>query len=241
MKSYVEHYVTFDEILLPEPYRVVEIPSWEAVVEPVMNGVLNVYNEQFNQQATALTDEMVAALQNPNLTTLHELRQFAMEAFQEREREMKFQHHIFPYLLVFFANTTQTVINSEESDAYYQAMMENYREEAEKLGWTLDEFIRDSFQLEPNQKEELQERIHEYFVFKLIAYARFGENHGELDEASYDAFIQQQVVHQMVDEIDLRERLPYVVYKDIFPEILLTEELKDYFKPQISFQIQSQQ
>lgn len=239
MKSLVEHYVTLDEIMLPEPYRTVEIPSWEAVVAPVLKGVLMHFNQQFNKQEKELTDEMVKLLEIPEIQTVHELKQFAIDSFQAREKEAKFQHHIFPYLLVFFANTTQTVINEEEAKAYEIAMIENYHEDAEKAGISYDEFIHASFGLNANQTEELSERIHEFFVYKLIANARFGEHGRELDEVSYDEFIQEQVLEQMADEIDIRERLPYVVYKDIFPEILLTEELKTYFKEQIVFKIKA--
>ena len=86
----------------------------------------------------------------------------------------------------------------------------------------------------------MRERIHEYFVYKLIAIDRFGEEHGELDIDSYDAYIQEQVLLQGVDEIDLRERLPFNVFQDIYPEIVLTEELKNYFKDQIIFKIVSE-
>lgn len=238
MKSLVEHYVSLDEILLPEPYRAIEIPSWEAVVEPVLTGVLDFYNQSFGKKASQLNDEIVQAVAMPEISTLAQLKQYAMDAFQMREKERKFQHEIFPYLLVFFANTTQTIINEDEAYAYRQAMLENYQEDAEREGLTYDEFIEASFGLKANQEEELFERIQEFFIFKLLANHRFGQHNQTLDEASYDAFIQQQVLHQLVDEIELRDRLPYVVYKDIFPEILFTEELKDYFKSQIFFKIQ---
>lgn len=239
MKSIVEHYLSFDEIMLPEQYRVVEIPSWEAVVAPVLQGVLQHFNQEFHEEKTELTDEMVVMLKIPEIATVHQLKQFAIDAFQAREKEAKFQHHIFPYLLVFFANTTQTIINEEEEHAYKIAMIENYQEDAEKAGISYEEFIQTSFGLNAMQTEELDERIHEFFVYKLIANARFGEHDQKLDETSYEEFIQKQVLDQMVDEIDIRERLPYVVYQDIFPEILLTEELKTYFKEQISFKIKN--
>lgn len=239
MRSQVEHYLSFDEILLPEPYRMIEIPSWDAVIQPVIEGVLAHYNEERGEKVNQLTDEIIGILQLPDILTVHQLKQFAMERFQEREKEMKFQCDIFPYLLTFFASTTQTVINTEEADAYFIAMTNNYKEEAEQKGLSYDQFLQNSFGLTSKDEEALRERIQEYFIFKLIAYARFGEHHGELDEMSYESFIQQQVITQGVDEIDLRDRLPYEVYKDIFPEILLTEELKNYFKQQIQFKIQS--
>lgn len=237
MRSQIEHYLPFDEILLPEPYRLIEIPSWEAVIKPVLDGVLAHYHQEVDEEATELTDSMLKALNLPGVHSVAKLKQFAMERFQEREKEMKFQFDIFPYLLTFFATTTQTIINSEEADAYYVAMTNNYKEEAEQHGISYDQFLKNSFGLSSDQEEELRERIQEYFIFKLVAYARFGENHGQLDEVSYDAFIQQQVITQGVDEIELRDRLPFEVYKDIFPEILLTEELKNYFKNKIQFKI----
>ena len=240
MKSQVEHYLPFDEILLREPYRAIEIPSWEAIINPVVQGVITFYNHQHQTKETELTDEMVKALDNPELKTVHQVKQYAMTAFQEREKERKFQFDIFPYLLVFFANTTQTVINSDEEEAYFIAMTDNYKEDAEKAGISYDEFLQNSFGLTSKQEEELRERIHEYFVYKLIAIDRFGEEHGELDIDSYDAYIQEQVLLQGVDEIDLRERLPFNVFQDIYPEIVLTEELKNYFKDQIIFKIASE-
>lgn len=238
MKSQVEHYLSFDEILLPEPYIVIEIPSWQAVYEPVVKGMLEHYNQQFKKQATQLSDDMMAQMQIPNVQTVAQLQQIAMESFQEREKEIRFQQQIFPFLLTFFEKTTQVILNDEEVAAYEQAMIGNYREEAEQLGMTYEEFIEDAFAIAATDAQGLSERILEYFIFKLIAQERFGVDF-ELNEESYEAFIQKQVIHQFVDEIDLRDRLPYVVFKDIFPEILFTQELKEYFKEQIQFKIMS--
>lgn len=236
MKSIVEHYLDFDEILLPETYITVSIPSWEVVIQPVLQGVLADYQKDHPQQEE-LTDQVVAALGYPELQTVHDLKTFAMTSFQNREKETKFQQEIFPALLVFFAHTTQTIINEEERDAYRVAMKENYHEEAENLGITYDEFIREAFGISCEDEKELNERIDEYFIYKLIANKRF-EGHGlALDRDAYDAYIQEQVIHQMVDEIELRDRLPFAVYQDIFPELLLTSELKTYFFAQIKFEI----
>lgn len=237
MRSIVEHYLHFDEILLPEQYLTISIPSWDEVIQPVLAGVLANYQER-NPNQKDLTDQVVASMGHPDLMTVHDLKNFAMVSFQNREKEAKFQREIFPALLVFFAHTSQTIINEEEREAYRIAMKENYQEEAENLGMTYTAFIQEAFGISDQDEADLNERIDEYFIYKLIANKRFAGHGRSLDRESYDAYIQEQVIHQMVDEIELRDRLPYGVYQDIFPELLLTNELKDYFFAQIKFKIQ---
>lgn len=240
MKSTIEHYLEFDEILLPEKYLTIPIPSWEAVVEPVLQGVLESYLRTHPQDKnqTQVTDAMVADLNYPGLSSVNDLKTFAMEAFSQREKERKFQEEIFPALLVFFGHTSQTIINQEELAAYRQILIQNYRDDAEREGLSYEEFIRLSFGVDAKDTQSLYEQLDEYFTYKLIANARHGQDHQAVTEEDYDEYIQSQVIHQGEDEIDLRARMPFHYYRDLYPEMMLTEELKTYFKDQIKIIIQ---
>ncbi|HFI0464159.1 TPA: hypothetical protein ACGO1T_000952 [Streptococcus suis] len=243
MKSGVEHYLDFDEIILPEKYLTIPIPSWEAVIAPVLEGVLQDYanSHPLEEKPKVINDRIVAALNIPDLQTVADLKAFAMESFTQRAKERKFQEEVYPALLVFFANTSQTIINEEERLAYRQALLDNYQEEADRLGETYDDFIRKSFGVEPDNQEAIYEQIDEFFIYKLVANQRYKDKYGlehEVDQLDYDSFIQSQVINQGVDEIDLRDRLPFEYYRDMYPEILLTEELQAYFKDQMKVVIQ---
>lgn len=60
-------------------------------------------------------------------------------------------------------------------------------------------------------------------------------NGGSLDELEYEQFIQRNVLENGADDIEVRQAISYPQFKEMMPEMMLTQQLLDYFEPKFKF------
>lgn len=238
MRSSVESFMPYKEIPIPEDCLTVEIPSWDAVVQPTIDVVINEYNDLTQSQEVEITDEMVEIMPIDNVNTVYQLKQYAMTLFQKNQKQYKFYHEILPFILTFYHQFSVVVFNSEEKEAYLKKYIQQIEQNAESVGLTLENYAMEYLEISGDIKNKLITRGEEDFVFKLIAQKIFKLQGGQLDEESYERFIQRNVLHRQADEIEIREQFPYHVFVEMMPEMSLTQDLFDYFSERIRFVIQ---
>lgn len=235
MRSSVEYYPDYESITLPDHYLKIEIPSWEAVAQPTLETILEQYKAIARVSTDVLTDDMVAALEIPNINNVNQLTQYAIDYYQKNSRQRKFYNEILPFLMAYFAETTEVVMNSEEKEAYFDRYYEQLNQFAEEEDMDLETYGAQILQLTHPVMQGIEERAEEDFIFHLIARKRYAEQGLALDEEAYEDFIHQNVLHQLADEIEIRDRLPYIKFKEMMPEMLFTQNLYDYFTEKIRF------
>ncbi|UUX35334.1 hypothetical protein [Fundicoccus culcitae] len=235
MKSSVEYYPDYETIALPDQYLTIEIPSWDAVAQPTLETVLEQYKSIAHVNTDVLTDDMVAALEIPNINSVSQLTQYAIDYFQKNSRQRKFYNEILPFLMAYYAEAAEVVINSEEKEAYFDQYYDQLNQFAEEEEMDLETYGAQILNLAEPVMQGIEERAEEDFIFHLIARKRYDEQGLKLDEEAYENFIHQNVLHQHADEIEIRDRLPYVKFKQMMPEMLFTQNLYDFFTEKIRF------
>lgn len=98
---------------------------------------------------------------------------------------------------------------------------------ADQYDMPLEQYGREQLKLEGNINEQLEKRAEEDFIFKVIAHRVFENQGGRLDEEAYEQFIHRNVVQQGADEIELRERFSYNAFKEMMPEMSLSQDIYD--------------
>lgn len=229
MKSVVDYYVDLADIEVPEHYLTLHIPSWEAVIQPTLMQMQAHFNPN-QEQAFELTDEHVQQLGLQKIQTVVELKEWAKSVFSRNYKQTAFYKDLLPYLVLYYVETAQVVLNSEEVSDFIQAYCERLRHQAEEEGVDFEQYVAQLYQLGGNVMEQLQERLTEEFIFKLIAHADFYKRGGALDEDAYEAFVVQNVIHQGADEIEVRERFPFDEFQRVIPEMMLVDKLYEYFE-----------
>lgn len=231
MKSIVEYYTPTEEITIPDQYLEIPITSWEDVIQPLFEEVANRYGE------TMITDEMVAELGISHVTSVQGFRRYAKEYYQEEYISYAFYHKLLPYLLAFHGETAEVIINADERDHYVAEYLEQIEAFAEEEALPVNDYAQLKLGLRGDIDKILKERAVEDYIFKLIAHHIFTEKGHELDELTYERFIQQNVLRSGADEIDLRDRYPFSVFQKIMPEMSYNSELFEYFKPKFTFKV----
>lgn len=231
MKSIVEYYTPTHEIPVPDQYLEIEISSWDDVIQPLFEEVANRYGE------SQVTDDMVIDLGIANVSTVPAFKRFAKEYYQDEYISYAFYHKLLPYLLAFHGETAEVVVNVEERERYVEEYMEQIEAFAEEEDLPVNDYAQLKLGLRGDIDTILKERAVEDYIFKLIAHHIFKEKGHELDESTYERFIQQNVLRSGADEIDMRDRYPYTVFQKIMPEMSYNTELFDYFKPQFTFKV----
>lgn len=231
MKSIVEYYTPTHEIPVPDQYLEIEISSWDDVIQPLFEEVANRYGE------SQVTDDMVIDLGIANVSTVPAFKGFAKEYYQDEYISYAFYHKLLPYLLAFHGETAEVVVNVEERERYVEEYMEQIEAFAEEEDLPVNDYAQLKLGLRGDIDTILKERAVEDYIFKLIAHHIFKEKGHELDEFTYERFIQQNVLRSGADEIDMRDRYPYTVFQKIMPEMSYNTELFDYFKPQFTFKV----
>lgn len=236
MKSIVEHYTPTDQIQVPDHYFEIEIPSWEVVLQPVLNQVASQFKTAASE-TLELTDDMIRALGINGVETLQQFKQYAKSYIEEEQVQMKFYHDLMPFLLAFHGETADVIINSEEETRYREEYLEQVSAYAEEYDLSLEDYARQQLGISGDVDEELAQRAKEDYIFKIIAHDRVKAKNIELDELTYERFIQQNVLQNGADEIDVREQFPYEVFKKIMPEMSYSQSLFEHFKPKFHFKI----
>lgn len=231
MKSIVEYFTPTNEIEVPDQYLEIPITSWEVVIQPLLEEVANRYGE------SSVTDEMVAELGIGDVSTVEGFRQFAKEYYQDEYISYAFYHKLLPFLLAYHGETAEVVINAEERDSYVEEYLEQIEAFADEAELPVNDYAQLKLGLRGDIPKILNERAVEDYTFKLIAHHIFKAKGHELDEMTYERFIQQNVLRSGADEIEMRERYPYPVFKKIMPEMSFNSELFDYYKPKFTFKV----
>lgn len=231
MKSIVEYYTPTAEIPVSDKYLEIPISSWDDVIQPLLDEVANRYGE------SNVTDEMVVDLGLAGVTTVPAFKRYAKDYYTEEYISYAFYHNLLPYLLAFHGETAEVVINADERDRYVEEYLEQIEAFAEEEDLPVNDYAQLKLGLRGDIETILKERAVEDYIFKLIAHHIFKEKGHELDELTYERFIQQNVLRSGADEIELRDRYPYSVFQKIMPEMSYNAELFEYFKPKFTFKV----
>lgn len=237
MKSSVENVMSYKDINVPEEKLTIEIPSWDAVAQPLVDHARRQYEEMINEPVDELTNEMVDALALPGVKTIQQLKQSGMEIYQRNQTQLQFYNEVLPFILKYYADNSNVILNSEERDSYVTDYLRQVKAYADQYNMPLEQYGREQLKLEGNINEQLEKRAEEDFIFKVIAHRVFENQGGRLDEEAYEQFIHRNVVQQGADEIELRERFSYNAFKEMMPEMSLSQDIYEYFSKRITFKI----
>lgn len=236
MKSIIEYYTPIEEIPVPEHYFDIEIPSWDAVIQPLLDQVARQFQTE-GSQLPELTDDHIVSLGLSDIHTVQQFKQYAMGLFEEEQVQIKFYHGLMPFILAFHGETTEVITNSEEESRYSEEYLEQVAAYAEEYDLSLEDYARQQLGIAGDVQTELSQRAREDYIFKLIATHIFESKNIVLDELTYERFIQQNVLQNGADEIEVRERFPYESFKQIMPEMAYSQSLFTFFKPKFRFKI----
>lgn len=237
MRSSVENVMSYKDILIPEEKLTIEIPSWDAVAQPLIDHARRQYEDLINEPVDELTNEMVEELALPGVKTIQQLKQTGMDVYQRNQTQLQFYNEVLPFILNYYAQNSNVVLNSAERDAYVADYLRQVEAYAEQYNMPLEDYGREQLKLEGNIQEQLEKRAEEDFIFKVIAHRVFENQGGRLDEEAYEQFIHRNVVQQGADEIELRDRFPYVSFKEMMPEMSLSQDIYEHFSKLIKFKI----
>ncbi len=237
MKSSVENYVNYQQIPVPEDKLTIEIPSWEAVAKPMVDLVLQKYNQQYQTEVKVLTDEMVKALNLPQLKSLHQVKQYGMDVYIQNLSFMTYHEEVLPWILTFYKENTNTIMDRQEKEDYVKEYIQSVRFFAEAKNLSLETYAKDILKLKHKPIEALTRRALEDFTFKLIAIAEFDKQGVVLDDIAYEEFIQKNVLHKQIDEIELRDEMPLKKFQQMMPEMALSEDMRNYYVSKMTVKI----
>lgn len=231
VRSLVESYLPIESVEVPEHYLIIEMPSRQVVTQPFIEQVAKHFNIAMNQ----LTDEHVASLDLENITTVLQLETFTLESFCRKQIHERFYQSLLPYLVLFYAETAHVILDTDECDRFVQAQIEQLKERAQEQGLTFEDYIVEAMGIMDDIDKQLQERLEEDFIYHLIAHHHYKINGGSLDELEYEQFIQRNVLENGADDIEVRQAISYPQFKEMMPEMMLTQQLLDYFEPKFKF------
>lgn len=235
MRSSITHLLDYRQIPVPVERLQIEIPDWETVARPMVTHAQREYEQQSGEYISHLTDEMVQSLDLPEMYTVHQLKQYGMDMYARTQKEKRFYEDVLPFVISYLIENSAMVLNSDEVDDYIEEAVEIADSTAEEQGQSLAEYLNIPDLDEESAVDHLIEQSREAFIFDLIAQEYYRMQGLELDEAAYEAFIQQQVVHQQVDAIQLRADLSYGDFQIKIPKMVLLEDLFNYFTQNMEF------
>lgn len=235
MKSKIQTLIDYKTIPIPLSLMQIEIPSWQAVAQPLVDQALKQYEELTGEFANHLTDEMIQLLNLPNIHSVHQLKSYGMDLFSRTQTEYRFYRDVLPFVINYYAEYSNAVLNSDEIDIYTENYIQRVEDIATDLGYSLDDYVYEVMELDGDAIDALVERAREDFIFKLVAHQIFAASGGQLNEDDYEAFIQHNVIHNQADAIALRSELTYEQFKDNYAEMLLVEDIYNYFAQEVEF------
>lgn len=231
MKSSVSHYLDYRNIPIPEEMLTIKIPSWEATAQPLVDYAKKQYIHRFGKLEGDFNDEKVQALALPGIETLNDLKRYGMSTYQKNQENYQYFSQVLPFILKFYQVSSNTIIDRDEKEAYLAEYLEHMKfyAQAEKL--RLEKYVEDKLHIKLDGPVEdlIRQRGLEDFVFKIIAHDMFTKSGHVLNEDSYEEFIMQNVLNNGLDEINLREEIPYHRYLKMIPEMQLSQDMFNYF------------
>lgn len=239
MKSSVSNIVDFKQIPVPTSDLQIEIPSWQAVAQPLIDFAKVDYQKQTGQVIEKLEDHHIAVLDIP-ANSLADLKKMGSQVFQDRALQKRYYDCILPFILNFYANNTNTVLNDQELTAYTEDYLGQVKAYATKAKLSIEEYGQKVMGMKGSVMDQFKERAKEDFIFKLIAQDLFVNSEKVLSHDDYDAFINQQVLASGADEIDLRQNLSFEEFCQMYPEMHLGQAMADYYMEKIKFVINPQ-
>lgn len=237
MKSSVEQVINFKKIPIKSEMLIIEIPSWDAVAQPLLN-----YGKKQVQQATGqpietLQDYHLVHLELP-VETVEDLIHYGTEVYKQSQIQSRFYYEILPYILTYYSENSQVHLDQAELERYVTDYLNQVQAYANQENLTIEEYGRKKMDIKEEDVEEVfKQRGREDFIFKVIAQKHYQDKGGTLTKEDYEMFIQKNVLENNADEIELRERFSFTTFKASMPEMSLSQEIYDYFVPQITFQI----
>ena len=239
MKSSVSNYINYQDIPVPQDLLTIEIPSWEAVAQPIVDYAEDQYAKLTGQDRTPLDDDKVLELNLSGISSLSDLKKYGMETYQKNQEYYQYFEKVLPFILSYYQETSNPIIDRQEKIDYLDDYIEQIQTYAQAEDMTLAEYVKEKLKLDfqGDPLKILQQRGLEDFIFKLIAQDIFVKSGRTLNEESYEDFIMQNVLHNQLDEIDLREEMPYHRYLSMIPEIELSQAMMAFFIQQMRVKI----
>ncbi len=221
----------------PESLFQIEIPSWEAVIQPLKSFAIKQYQEKTGKTAEHLTDEIIDAFDELPVNNVADFEKMGIEIYKEQQSTHRYYYQIFPQILKKYTEQSEYSLDETELKSFTEDYFAELESHADKYDMTLSEYGEKIMNIDGDVEQEFNNRAKEDFVFKLIAQDNFASRGGEIDELAYESFIQKNVIHQQADPIELKEKIPYEVFVKLIPEMQLSQEIYDYFFPKIEFVI----
>ena len=239
MKSSVSHVVDYREMKIPQDMFVIEIPSWQAVAQPLIDYAKKDYARLTGESIDQLEDDHVAMLEIP-ANSIAELKRMGTEVYRQKALDQRFYLKILPLILSNYAENSNTILNDQEVDQYVTEYMDRVAAYAENAQMDLETYGRSMMGIQGSVEEEFHKRAKEDFIYKLVANHLFQDQAKQLKEEDYDAYIQAQVLSQGIDPIELKAAISFQNFKEGYPEMTLSQEIYDYYYPKIHFEINPQ-
>lgn len=239
MKSIIDYFTPVDEISIPASYFKIEIPSWQAVLEPTLAVIKKEYFPQ-DPMNHNITDEMVQGLGIPSVNSVEDLKRITKYNYVTRIVDRLFYERLLPFILTYWQMTSEVVINQEEWQKYKSQRQDYLASYAKEYQMSVKTYCREVLNLQGDLDEVLEEQAKEEFIFKLIAHFVYEDQGYGYTVEDYEAYIQQQSLANHEDPIELIEQLPFSVFETQIAEIYLTQLLYDYFIPQFVFYVKDE-
>lgn len=237
MKSKVIESIDYQALNLPHELFHIEVPSWQAVTQPLKDYALKQYTESSGKVAKELTDEILAAMPDLPMNTIEELETVGIQVYQKEQSDYYYYQVLFPAILSAYKNQAVVEIDPDEFADYKAGYLKKIKDYANEYELSLEDYGRKIMRFTGDVMATFEERALEDFTFKVIADDYYHQIDGKKDEQAYETFIQQNVLHQQADEIELRQKIPYELFVEMIPELHLSQEIYQFYFPKIRFVI----
>ncbi|MGX7109660.1 hypothetical protein [Facklamia miroungae] len=231
LKSSVESYFDKEDILVPKKYLQINTSEIQNQVRDKMTDFRALYFPHEKE----ISENMILSLGFPSISCLEDLEKYFFTDLKTRFSEFCFYDQLLPYLLTFYAETSQTIINQNELTYYqasYQKRIENL---AESYNMTFSNYVYQQLHLVGDPYERINERANEEFIFRLIAEQRYSKKLYTDLQDEYESFIYHRSLSLNADPIDLKEDLSLSTFEQDYSMIYFTHELMDFYLPKFEF------
>ncbi|GAB7232754.1 hypothetical protein [Facklamia hominis] len=226
MRSQVLDYPSVEEIEVPETYLRVSLADFEQIFEIQLADMKRKYQQLTNEPLSKFDSLSLSRLGLGEYENLSQVKEAYYKIYRKQALELAFYRQLMPFLLAFYQEASQVVINQDEYDAYERKYLDQIQRLASEEDMTLEEYASSQLHLNQPIRTHIKERILEDFVFELIAKDRFA---AVVDEWEYEAFIQERSLSQGLDPIDLKEQISFSNFLLESSQLKWTQELFDYF------------
>lgn len=231
MLSKAVSYIDKEDILVPEKYLMIEPEFIDLQVDRKMDQVLR----QYFPQSSQLTDDLVRSLAWPAIHSLEDLRMYFVQQMQQTSYEYVFYQQLLPYLLAFYSETTQTIINQEEFDQFLHRYEDKLAAYADEEGVCLADYLHHYLHLKGEVEDVIEARAQEDFVFSLIAQDRYPLlAEGDLYD-EYQAYLFERSTLLQADPTELSGQIPFSTFEVDYSILRLTQELFAFYLPKFKF------